>query len=101
MHANIQLFKAVRRKKSSNYDFGYGDGFLRINSNNYSTPDGEELIGRVSMDNSSFLSAKDEIVIFNDARKVANSARTISYEVLTAISQRVKKMLKKFIRKMM
>ena len=39
----------------SNYNFGYGDGFLRICSNNYKNPNANELVGRVSMDNTSFI----------------------------------------------
>ena len=69
----------------SNYDFGYGDGFLRSCAESYKTPDGAELVGRVSMDNSSFLSNKDELLIFDDAREVAVEAGTISYEVLTSL----------------
>ncbi|MBN2783019.1 MAG: alanine racemase, partial [Campylobacterales bacterium] len=60
----------------SNYDFGYGDGFLRISSDNYTTPKGDKLVGRISMDNSSFLSDADEILVFNDARVLAKSSQT-------------------------
>ncbi len=69
----------------SNYDFGYGDGFLRICSNNYTTPHAKKLIGRISMDNSSFLCTEDEILIFDDASQIAAVASTISYEVLTSL----------------
>jgi alanine racemase len=69
----------------TNYDFGYGDGFLRACSNAYVTPEGVELLGRISMDNSSFLSDKQELLIFNDARVVAKAANTISYEILTSL----------------
>ena len=70
----------------SNYNFGYSDGFLRICANKgYKTPNDEELVGRISMDNSSFLSDKEELLIFNDASKVAPYAQTISYEVLTSL----------------
>ncbi|SFV50163.1 Alanine racemase [hydrothermal vent metagenome] len=75
----------------SNYDFGYGDGFLRANSNTYKTPEGIQIAGRISMDNSSFLSDKDEILIFNDAREVATFAKTISYEVLTSLKEHIKR----------
>ncbi|QOY54981.1 alanine racemase [Candidatus Sulfurimonas marisnigri] len=71
--------------KVSNYDFGYGDGFFRSCANGYKTPDNEELVGRISMDNSSFLSDKDELLIFDDAAQVAPYAGTISYEVLTSL----------------
>jgi len=69
----------------SNYDFGYGDGFLRGCSNNYKTPHAKQLLGRISMDNSSFLADDNELLIFDDAREVAKSTNTISYEVLTSL----------------
>jgi len=69
----------------SNYDFGYADGFHRLCSNNYITPNGERLLGRISMDNSSFLTDKDELLVFDNASHVAKSAKTISYEVLTSL----------------
>jgi len=75
----------------SNYDFGYGDGFLRSCSNNYTTPHAKDLLGRISMDNSSFLCDDDKIVIFDDAREVAKSAKTISYEVLTSLKPYIKR----------
>ncbi len=75
----------------SNYDFGYGDGFLRVLSNNYFTPDNKKLVGRISMDNSSFLSAEDNILIFNDATKIAISAKTIPYEILTSLKANIKR----------
>ncbi len=77
----------------SNYDFGYGDGFLRVCSNNYITPQNIKLIGRISMDNSSFLSDADELLIFEDARVVAQVARSISYEVLTSLKADIKRVL--------
>ena len=76
----------------SNYDFGYGDGFLRICAQNgYKTPQNIELIGRISMDNSSFLSTQEELLIFDDARVAASYAKTISYEVLTSLKAHLKR----------
>lgn len=75
----------------SNYDFGYGDGFLRVCSNNYKTPYDKKLVGIVSMDNSSFISDDDELLVFNDASKLAESANTISYEVLTSLKDYIKR----------
>ncbi len=77
----------------SNYDFGYGDGFLRISSNNYTTPNGSKLTGRISMDNSSFAAYDDELLIFDDARVAAKCAKTISYEVLTSLKPYIKKLV--------
>ena len=75
----------------SNYNFGYGDGFLRISSNNYTNPNGEKLLGRVSMDNSSFLSSEESLLVFDDAKEMAKSAQTISYEVLTSLKKKLKR----------
>ncbi len=77
----------------SNYDFGYGDGFLRSCSNNYETPHAKKLLGRISMDNSSFLCDDDELLIFDDAREVAKNANTISYEVLTSLRGYIKRII--------
>jgi len=87
---------SYRAKKDcivGNYDFGYGDGFLRACSNNYKTPEGIKLLGRISMDNSSFLSDKEELLIFNDARVVAQVAQTISYEILTSLKAYLKRIV--------
>ena len=75
----------------SNYDFGYGDGFLRICSNNYTNPNANKLVGRVSMDNTSFIADDEKLLIFDDAREMAKSAKTISYEVLTALKADLKR----------
>ncbi len=84
-------FSADKKMIVSNYDFGYGDGFLRVCSNSFYTKDGVKIAGRVSMDNSSFLSDEDELFIFSDARDVAQFANTISYEVLTSLKANIKR----------
>jgi len=43
------------------------------------------------MDNSSFLSDKDEILIFDDAVQIAKVAQTINYEVLTSLKADIKR----------
>jgi len=78
-------FKTVVPCNASNYDFGYGDGFLRSCSHHFITPEGIKIAGRISMDNASFLTGKEELLIFNDAKEVAKYAGTISYEVLTSL----------------
>jgi alanine racemase len=77
----------------SNFDIGYGDGFLRSCSNTYVTPDGIKIAGRISMDNSSFVTNKEEILLFNDAIEVARHAKTISYEVLTSLKPYLKRII--------
>jgi len=86
-------YKAEQDILVGNYDFGYGDGFLRSCSNRYKTPDSVVLLGRISMDNSSFLSDKEELLIFDDATEVAKSAQTISYEVLTSLKPHLKRIV--------
>lgn len=86
-------YKADKECVVSNYDFGYGDGFLRVCSNNYTTPNKKKLVGRISMDNSSFTCEEDEILIFDDATQVAHVAQTISYEVLTSLKPSLKKQI--------
>ncbi|MDF1876605.1 alanine racemase [Sulfurimonas sp. SAG-AH-194-L11] len=85
------VFSTREKTVVSNYDFGYADGFLRACSQNYTTPEGIEIAGRISMDNSSFVSDKDTLLIFTDARDVAKFADTISYEVLTALKPHLKR----------
>jgi alanine racemase len=75
----------------STYNFGYADGFMRVCSNNYTTPNNNQLIGRISMDNSSFISNDDELLIFDDAREIAKSANTISYEILTSLKPEIQR----------
>ena len=84
-------FVAKEELVVSNYDIGYGDGFLRANSNIFRTKEGVKIAGRISMDNSSFLSDKEELLLFDDAREVAKSAKTISYEVLTSLKAYLKR----------
>lgn len=73
----------------SNYNFGYGDGFLRVLSNNYKTPQNVQLVGRISMDNSSFLCEEETLLIFDDARSVAAFTQTVSYEILTSLKPEI------------
>jgi alanine racemase len=84
-------FRSQTQCVISNYDFGYGDGFLRACSNKYTTPQNIKIAGRISMDNSSFITDKEELLIFNDARVAAKMAGTISYEMLTALKVNIKR----------
>lgn len=75
----------------SNYDIGYADGLMRSLSNNFRTPDGYELLGRVSMDNSSYSTTVEKLLIFDDANEIAAFANTIGYEVLVSLSPFIKR----------
>ncbi|WP_373004029.1 alanine racemase [Sulfurimonas sp.] len=84
-------FKAQKNCIVSNYNFGYGDGFLRNSSNDFVTSNGVKQVGRISMDNSSFLSDEDNLLVFNNAIDAAKSAGTISYEILTSLKDSLKR----------
>ena len=84
-------FEAKESCVISNYDFGYGDGFLRSSSNEFITPDGKRQVGTISMDNSSFICEEERILIFRDATDAAKYAKTISYEVLTSLKSHIKR----------
>ncbi len=75
-------FEAKADMEVATYDCGYGDGIFRSLK---SIKDGK-ILGRVSMDYISVASSKDEICIFDDAKKVARELGTISYEVLVKLS---------------
>ncbi|MEJ2467849.1 MAG: alanine racemase [Campylobacterales bacterium] len=85
------IFSAQRQLQVSNYDLGYADGLLRGASNRYTAPGGEMLLGRISMDNCSFISEADRLRIFDDARTYAAAADTIAYEVLVGLPPRLRR----------
>lgn len=79
----------------TNYDVGYGDGFLRINEKQeYFTPQGYRLLGRVSMDNLSLNTDEETVCIFNDAKELSLLHDTISYEIITTLSTNIKREIK-------
>ncbi len=84
-------FTATRQQTVSNYDLGYADGLLRSASNRYIAPGGETVLGRISMDNCSFNTDAERLLIFNDARQYAEAAGTIAYEALVGLHPRLKR----------
>ena len=85
-------YKTDKKIIISTYDVGYGNGFLRINENQeFFTKDGYRILGRVSMDNLSLNTDKDEVCIFDDVRSLAKLHNTISYEITTTLSPFIKK----------
>ena len=85
-------FKSKKNMDISTYDIGYGDGFLRINEKQkYSTPEGFNLLGRVSMDNLSLNSTQDEVCLFDDVNTLAKIHDTITYEILTSLKPNIKR----------
>jgi alanine racemase len=88
------LFAAEKSMTVSTYDVGYADGMLRAASNGYTTPDGSALLGRISMDNTTFVSKDEALLIFNDANSYAEAAGTIGYEVLTGMRSHLTRTVK-------
>lgn len=84
-------FIAPQRMQVGNYDIGYADGMMRTLSNRYETPSGALLLGRVSMDNSSFNTTDDALIVFNDANHIADAAQTLAYEVLVSMNPNLKR----------
>jgi len=78
----------------STYDLGYADGLLRAASNRYITPNGSRILGRISMDNTSFTCKDDALQIFDNANDFAKASDTIGYEVLTRLPAYLKRIIK-------
>ncbi len=86
-------FVASKDTVASSYDVGYAASLPRSCSNRLITPDGDRLLGLVSMDSSMFDSNKERLLIFNDARVVARSSDTVAYEVLVKLNADIKRVV--------
>jgi len=86
-------FRAEKEMLVSTYDVGYADGLIRAASNTYATPEGEALLGRISMDNSSFSGDREELVIFENVNDYAKAAGTIGYEVLVGLHLEIERIV--------
>ena len=87
-------FEAPETMTVSTYDLGYGDGWCRGDSlHPYMTAEGLPVLGRVSMDFIILESEKDEVVIMDDAQKAAGQFATISYEITTALSPQIRRIV--------
>ncbi|MEO6348634.1 MAG: alanine racemase [Aquaticitalea sp.] len=103
-----RAFKTEIDQKTATIPIGHADGLSRIygNGKGYVIINGKKapLVGNVCMDmimvNVTGIDCEegDEVIIFdgkNTADDLAQNANTISYELITAISQRVKRIVKK------
>lgn len=104
-----RAYKAVTSEKTATIPIGHADGIGRQygNKKGFVIINGKNapIIGNVCMDmimvNITDIDCNegDEVIIFNGTHKasrLAESAHTISYEILTSISQRVKRRILKF-----
>jgi len=87
-------FKASKEMIVSTYDLGYGDGWCRGNSETpYITTEGLPILGRVSMDFIALESQKEKVLIMNQAQEAAKYFDTISYEITTALSKDIERII--------
>jgi alanine racemase len=102
-----RAFTANKPMKTATIPIGHADGISRkVGNEKYSVlvnNQPAEIISNVCMDmimidiTNIQCSEGDEVILFNSQEMIlamANAAETISYEILTAISQRVKRLLK-------
>ena len=88
------VFSADREMRISTYDLGYGDGWPRGESDHpYRTAEGLPILGRVSMDFIALETDKEKVCIMNDAQKSASHFGTISYEMTTALSPEIERIV--------
>lgn len=87
-------FEAPQKMTVSTYDLGYGDGWCRGDSADpYVTSEDLPILGRISMDFISLASDKEKVCIMDDAQKAARHFGTISYEMTTALSASIPRMI--------
>lgn len=87
-------FIAKKDMVVSNYDIGYGDGFLRISEKKKAKiSNGKNILGRVSMDSFSIESTNQEVCLFNNVNYLAKIHNTINYEILTSLSPSIKRII--------
>ncbi|MEA3373375.1 MAG: alanine racemase [Campylobacterota bacterium] len=86
-------YTADDAKRVSTYDIGYADGLFRTLSNNYVSPEGKPLLGRVSMDSCSFGADDENLLIFDDANLIAKVAGTIGYEIMVGMRSYIKRIV--------
>jgi len=87
-------FTALKEMKVSTYALGYGDGWPRGDSKNpYITAEGQSILGRVSMDFIVLESEKDKVIIMDNAQEAAKHFGTISYEMTTALSEKIERIV--------
>ena len=88
------IYTAGEPLEAATYDVGYADGMLRSASNNYRTPEGVALLGRISMDNTTFAATTERLLVFNDANSYAAAAGTIGYEVMVGMRPHLRRVVR-------
>jgi alanine racemase len=83
-------FMAMKEMTVSTYDLGYGDGWTRAA---YVTSENLAILGRVSMDFITLQSNKEEVCVMSNAQNAAKQFGTISYEITTALMEKLEKIV--------
>ncbi len=87
-------FIALQDMVVSNYDIGYGDGFIRANTKKQrKIANGLEILGKISMDSFSIQSSAEEVCVFDNVNELAKTHNTINYEILTNIKPTIKRVI--------
>lgn len=87
-------FTAAKDMVLSTYDLGYGDGWCRGDTDNpYITAERLPIVGRVSMDLIALEGEHEVVCVMNDAQEAANQLGTISYEVMTALCEKIERVV--------
>jgi alanine racemase len=74
----------------STYDVGYGDGLFRFTeAHHYTTPSGQTVLPRMSMDYTTITGEENSVCLFNDVRPLAKLFQTISYDVLVKLKAHI------------
>ncbi len=78
----------------SNYDVGYGNGLFRVPDDKIATiSNGQEILGRISMDSFSVEGKELEVCIFDNISNIAKLHNTIKYEILTNLKANIKRIV--------
>jgi alanine racemase len=90
------ISKVGDHKKVSIYDVGYSDGFRRLpeyilKNELFKSVEGFPLLGKVSMDSIAIASSLERVEIFNSVSDLAELFKTIEYEILVSLNERVKR----------
>lgn len=89
-----EVFVADDSFIASNYDLGYADGlFYYKGLGKFCLANGEQVLGKISMDSFSVKSNEDELCVFDDALKYANYFNTTAYEALVRLNSNISKII--------
>lgn len=80
------LYRATENLTVSTYDIGYGDGFPRYDGEGKLYLNGMQILGKVSMDSLCVKGEREEIPLIGDAKEIARSFGTISYDILVKLN---------------